>query len=170
MRGRYGQPIVLPSFTATMAQGEWGTLAANVLSGRTGIARRTPALRGNGASEKQASCEAFACRIRSSKIAMAAYVIVEIDIHDPESYARYMALVPASIAAFGGRYLARGGKAETLEGDWTPKRIVLLEFPSAERAHAWWSAPEYAYIKSLRQTSAHSRMIVVEGLPDGSRS
>jgi uncharacterized protein (DUF1330 family) len=101
---------------------------------------------------------------------MAAYVIVEIDIHDPESYPRYMALVPASIAAYGGRYLARGGKVDTLEGDWTPPRIVILEFPSTERAHAWWSAPEYAHVKALRQTSARSKMIVVEGFADSPRS
>jgi uncharacterized protein (DUF1330 family) len=101
---------------------------------------------------------------------MAAYVIVEIDIHDRESYARYMALVPASIAAYGGRYLARGGKVDTLEGDWTPKRIVLLEFPSAERAHSWWSAADCAHVKNLRQTSARSNMIVIEGVADGPRS
>jgi len=97
---------------------------------------------------------------------MAAYVIVEIEIQDRENYARYMALVPPTLAAYGGRYLARGGNVQTLEGGWSPKRIVLLEFDSAQRARAWWSAPEFAHIKRLRQTSASTRMIVVEGLSD----
>ena len=98
---------------------------------------------------------------------MAAYVIVEIDIHDRESYARYMELVPPSIAAYGGRYLARGGNVDTLEGAWSPRRVVLIEFPTAERARAWWAAPEFAHIKSIRQRSADTRMIVVGGIaPD----
>jgi uncharacterized protein (DUF1330 family) len=95
---------------------------------------------------------------------MAAYVVVEIDIHDAATYERYKALVPPTIAAHGGRYLARGGAVDTLEGDWKPRRVVLLEFPSAEHARGWWSAPEAAHIKALRQQSARTRMIVVSGL------
>ena len=95
---------------------------------------------------------------------IAAYVVVEIDIHDVATYERYKALVPPTIAAYGGRYLARGGAVDTLEGDWAPRRVVLLEFPSVERARAWWSAPEAAHIKALRQQSARTRMIVVDGL------
>jgi uncharacterized protein (DUF1330 family) len=95
---------------------------------------------------------------------MSAYVVVDIDIHDPEAYERYKALVPPTISAYGGRYLARGGELLTLEGDWYPTRVVILEFPSAERANAWWAAPEAAHIKALRQSAARTRMIVVEGL------
>jgi len=95
---------------------------------------------------------------------MSAYIVVEIDIHDAPTYERYKALVPPTIAAYGGRYLARGGEVETLEGDWTPARLVLLEFPSVERARAWWSAPEAAKVKALRQQSARTRMIVVAGV------
>lgn len=95
---------------------------------------------------------------------MPAYVAVQIDIHDPESYARYRELAPPSIIAYGGRYIARGGKVTTLEGDWHPTRFVLLEFPSVERARAWWASPEYAEAKRLRQASASTEMIVVEGL------
>ncbi len=95
---------------------------------------------------------------------MSAYVVVEIDIHDAETYERYKELVPPTIAAYGGRYLARGGAIETLEGEWKPTRLVLLEFPSAERARAWWAAPEAAPIKAMRQRSARTRMIVVAGL------
>jgi uncharacterized protein (DUF1330 family) len=95
---------------------------------------------------------------------MSAYIVVEIDIHDAPTYEHYKALVPPTIAAYGGRYLARGGEVETLEGDWTPARLVLLEFPSVERARAWWSAPEAAKVKALRQQSARTRMIVVAGV------
>ena len=95
---------------------------------------------------------------------MPAYVIVEVDIHDPANYERYKTLVPATITAYGGRYLARGGRVETLEGDWNPARVVILEFPSLQRAREWWSAPEAAHIKALRQSSARTKMIVVEGV------
>jgi uncharacterized protein (DUF1330 family) len=106
---------------------------------------------------------AVAAQLFAGEWHMSAYVVVEIDIHDAETYERYKALVPPTIAAYGGRYLARGGAIETLEGEWMPARLVLLEFPSAERARAWWSAPEAASIKAMRQQSARTRMIVVAG-------
>ena len=68
---------------------------------------------------------------------MPAYVIAHIDVKDPVRYEDYKRMVPPSIAAFGGRFLARGGATETLEGEWRPKRLVIVEFPSA-RARAWW--------------------------------
>ncbi len=95
---------------------------------------------------------------------MSAYVIVEVAIHDSANYERYRTLVPPTIAAYGGRYLARGGRVETLEGDWDPRRVVILEFPSVQRAREWWSAPEAEHIKALRQSSAQTKMIVVEGI------
>ncbi len=98
---------------------------------------------------------------------MAAYVVVEIAIHDAETYERYKQLGPPSIAAYGGRYLVRGGATEVLEGSWNPPRFVILEFPTAERARAWWSSPEYAPAKALRQASTQTDMILVEGLPPG---
>ena len=94
---------------------------------------------------------------------MAAYVLVEIKIHDPKDYEEYKKLTPASIAAYDGRFVVRGGKTETLEGSWDPERIVVLEFPSVERAKEWWDSPEYAPAKAIRQRSAHTEMIVVEG-------
>lgn len=96
---------------------------------------------------------------------MPAYVVVEIAVHDAQTYERYKQLAPPSIAAYGGRYLARGGATEALEGTWNPPRFVILEFPSVERARAWWSSPEYAPAKAMRQASAESRMLLVEGLP-----
>jgi uncharacterized protein (DUF1330 family) len=95
---------------------------------------------------------------------MAAYIIVEIDVHDPAAYEEYKALAPPSIAQYGGRYIARGGRTETLEGDWTPKRIVVLEFPDMEKACAWQASREYAPAKAVREQSASARMIAVEGM------
>ena len=95
---------------------------------------------------------------------MPAYIVVEIDVHDAETYETYKRLAPPPIEQYGGRYLVRGGAVETLEGDWSPRRFVLLEFPSAERAREWHASEEYAHAKSLRQASAHTRMILVEGL------
>ena len=94
---------------------------------------------------------------------MPAYVIVNVDVHDPVRYEEYKHLAAQAVAAYGGRYLARGGRAETLEGDLACKRAVVLEFESLERAKQWWSSPEYSEAKRLRQETATSQMIVVEG-------
>lgn len=96
---------------------------------------------------------------------MAAYIIVEIDVHDPTTYDEYKILAPPSIAEYGGRYIVRGGRTETLEGDWSPKRIVVLEFPDMEKACAWQASREYAPAREVRQRSSTARMIAVEGLP-----
>ena len=95
---------------------------------------------------------------------MPAYVLVEIDIHDSGVYERYKQLAPPSISKYGGRYIVRGGAAETLEGGWQPKRVVVLEFADVARARAWWSSPEYAEAKALRQSCSQTDMIVVEGV------
>ena len=95
---------------------------------------------------------------------MSAYIIAEIDVHNPEAYEDYKKLVPASIEKYGGRYLARGGKTEVLEGNWNPKRIVILEFESVERAREWLDCPEYCEAKKIRHRAAISNLIVVEGL------
>jgi uncharacterized protein (DUF1330 family) len=94
---------------------------------------------------------------------MSAYIVVEIDVFDTKGFDTYRQQVPSTIEKYGGRYIVRGGKVETLEGDWCPKRFVVLEFPSAERAKAWWNSVEYAESKALRQACANSRMILVEG-------
>jgi uncharacterized protein (DUF1330 family) len=94
---------------------------------------------------------------------MAVYVAVDISIHDPATYERYKTLAPAGIAAHGGRYLVRGGTTTTLEGDWKPERFVILEFPTAEAAKAWWGGPEYAEAKALRQSCATTNMLLVDG-------
>lgn len=95
---------------------------------------------------------------------MTAYVIVEIDVTDPEGYEEYRRLAAPTVANSGGRYIVRGGKTETLEGGWAPQRIVVLEFDSVEQAKAWWSSPEYEPIMAIRHRTANTRMIVVEGV------
>ena len=94
---------------------------------------------------------------------MAAYVIVDIDIHDSETYEEYRRLAPASVASYGGKYLARGGAVDVLEGNWVPNRLVILEFPDVDRAKEWLNSPDYAPIKALRHKSAQSNMVVIEG-------
>jgi uncharacterized protein (DUF1330 family) len=95
---------------------------------------------------------------------MKAYIIVDVKIKDQQRYEDYKKLTPASLKPFDGKFIARGGQTETLEGDWQPGRVVILEFPSIEKAKAWWSSDIYAPAKALRQATAVSRMIVVEGV------
>jgi len=95
---------------------------------------------------------------------MPAYVIVQVEVLDPVEYDHYKSLAPASIAAYGGRYIARGGKTDVLEGEWEPRRVVILEFENVERAKAWHGSPEYREARALRHRTARSQMIVVEGV------
>jgi uncharacterized protein (DUF1330 family) len=94
---------------------------------------------------------------------MAAYVIAEVEVTDPEGYKPYATLVPASIALYGGRFLVRGGTAEVLEGDWPQRRRVIIEFPSMEAARAWWDSPEYEKPKAMRRAASNGRLILLEG-------
>lgn len=95
---------------------------------------------------------------------MPAYVIVEISVTNKEAYEEYKTLAADSIAFYGGKYLIRGGKTETLEGNWHPERLVMLEFPSFERASEWYNSGMYAIAKPIRLKNAKSRMLLVEGL------
>ncbi len=95
---------------------------------------------------------------------MPAYVIADIDVSDPTKYEEYKKLAPATIAQYGGKYLARGGKVETLEGSWSPSRLVIVEFESAAQATEWYDSPEYRAARAKRQAAAKMNMIVVEGL------
>lgn len=95
---------------------------------------------------------------------MAAYVIADIDVTDPATYEEYKKVSPAPIAAHGGRFLVRGGEAEVLEGDWSPKRIVVLEFENREQARKWYDSREYEKPKALRQSASRGAMVLVEGV------
>ncbi len=95
---------------------------------------------------------------------MAAYVVVDLEITDAAVFDDYRKQVPATLAPYGGRFIIRGGTSETLEGDWTPKRVVVIEFPDRAAAKTWWSSNEYAAPKAQRQRSARTRLIVVDGV------
>ena len=94
---------------------------------------------------------------------MTAYVIVDIEVTDPQGYEAYKKVAPPTVASFGGRYLARGGRTEVLEGDWQPRRVVILEFESVARAKEWLNSDEYRPARAQRHRTARSNMIVVEG-------
>ena len=96
---------------------------------------------------------------------MPAYVIVNVTVRDPVRYEEYKRLATPTVSAYGGRYVARGGPVEVREGDWSPSRLVVLEFPSAERARAWWDSPEYAPAKAVRQSCADTQLVIAEGMP-----
>jgi uncharacterized protein (DUF1330 family) len=94
---------------------------------------------------------------------MVAYVIVDEEIIDPDLYEEYKVLSRAILPAFDGRLLVRGGKVETLDGDWAPSRLIMAEFPSFERAQEWAHSAEYAPAKAMLQKSVRARMIIVDG-------
>jgi len=95
---------------------------------------------------------------------MSAYLIVRVEVTDPERYREYMKHSPAAIAKFGGRFLARGGETVTLEGDQQPGRVVLVEFPSMEQAKAFYESPEYQAAKALREGAANGHFVAVAGV------
>ena len=95
---------------------------------------------------------------------MSAYVVVEVNVTDPQLYAEYAKGVSATIAAYGGKYLVRGGAVETKEGGWTPKRVVVLEFASMDQARKWYHSPEYKPLLEMRLKAANAKLILVEGV------
>jgi uncharacterized protein (DUF1330 family) len=95
---------------------------------------------------------------------LAAYIIAYVDVVDPQEYEEYRRLVAPTIELFGGRYVVRAGRYEVLEGDIDPKRVVIIEFPSMERAKAWHDSAEYAPALAIRHRAATSRLVLVEGV------
>ncbi|MBL7850537.1 MAG: DUF1330 domain-containing protein [Cyclobacteriaceae bacterium] len=95
---------------------------------------------------------------------MPAYIIVDVNVTEPSRYEDYKKLTPASLVPYDGKFIVRGGKTETLEGDWLPGRIVVLEFPDAGKAKAWWSSAGYAPAKAIRRAASVTKMILVEGI------
>ncbi len=95
---------------------------------------------------------------------MSAYLIVNIDVHDVAEYEKYKPAAAATLAEYGGRYLVRGGAVDVLEGDWSPTRLVVLEFKDTATARAWWDSDVYAEMKALRQSCTHTQMVLVEGV------
>ncbi len=96
---------------------------------------------------------------------MSAYVVVNVTVRDPARYEEYRRLATPTVSAYGGRYVARGGAVDVKEGTWSPSRLVILEFPTLERAQAWWASPEYAPAKAVRQSCADTQLIITDGVP-----
>jgi len=95
---------------------------------------------------------------------MPVFIIVQVDVTDPEAFATYRDQVPPTLEPFGGKYMVRGGEQDVLEGDWAAARTVVLRFPSVERAKAWHASDIYEGPKALRQSAAKTNMLVIEGL------
>ena len=95
----------------------------------------------------------------------AAYLVVTMNITDPEQYKQYMAEAPAAVKAAGGEYIVRGGRHETQEGDWQPHRVALLKFPSYEQAKAFYDGEHYTRVRGLRKgATEYFNMVLVEGV------
>jgi uncharacterized protein (DUF1330 family) len=95
---------------------------------------------------------------------MAAYLIADVDINDAATFEEYRREVPATEARYGGRYLGRGGATKVLEGDWEPRRLVIVEFPDMQSLMAWYDSPEYIRLKAIRERCASTRIIALEGV------
>ena len=95
---------------------------------------------------------------------MAGYVIAEVEVHDPGAYEAYRSRVRETIESFGGRFLARGGAVEVLEGEAARQRLVIIEFPTMEMAQAWYTSPAYQEILPIRLQNAESRLLLIEGV------
>jgi uncharacterized protein (DUF1330 family) len=96
---------------------------------------------------------------------MPAYVIADVQVADPVRYEEYKRLAAASVALYGGKYIARGGRGDTLEGAWAPSRLVILEFESYERARQWYDSPDYRPARELRRQIASANLVLIDGMP-----
>ena len=94
---------------------------------------------------------------------MPSYVIADITVVDEALYEKYRALTPETISKYGGRFVVRGGTHETIEGDWKPGRLVVLEFDDIASAKRWYNSPEYSEARTIRHKAATGSMIFVEG-------
>ena len=95
---------------------------------------------------------------------MAAYAIAEVDVSDIEMFKTYMDLVPKTVEKFGGRYLVRGGGMKIIEGDWTPKRLVIIEFEDVDKGMEWYNSEEYSQALKLRHKAAQTNLMFIEGV------
>ena len=95
---------------------------------------------------------------------MPAYVIADVAVTDPQLMDEYRKLVPATLAAYGGRFVVRGGAHQKVEGEWSPSRLVLIEFPSMEQARRWYDSEEYRAPKAMRIKAGRTNLVFVEGV------
>jgi uncharacterized protein (DUF1330 family) len=96
---------------------------------------------------------------------VAAYIIADVTVTDPAAMEEYRKRVPATLTPFGGRFIVRGGAHQTVEGDWKPNRLVILEFPSMEHAHRWYDSEEYREPKAMRLRAGRTNVVLVDGVP-----
>jgi uncharacterized protein (DUF1330 family) len=95
---------------------------------------------------------------------LAAYLVAKLVVTDPEAYEQYRSQVPATIAAYGGRYIVRGGAIDTLEGEAVTERVVILEFPDMAQLKAWYQSAAYRPLIEIRKRSTHSKLFAIEGV------
>lgn len=95
---------------------------------------------------------------------MAAYFIVDVKVEDPTTYEEYRKGVSATLEPYGGKFLARGGAVETIEGDWQPQRLVILEFSDTEQFKRWYNSPEYSALREIRFRASTARAVVIQGV------
>jgi uncharacterized protein (DUF1330 family) len=95
---------------------------------------------------------------------MPAYVIADVTVTDPATMDEYRQQVPATIARYGGRFVVRGGAHQSLEGDWKPSRLVVIEFPTLDAARRWYDSEEYREPKALRIKAGRTNLVIVEGV------
>lgn len=98
---------------------------------------------------------------------MSAYLVVDIDVQDPDQYMQYVAQAPDFIKKHGGQYLVRGGDVEVIEGDWSPARFVIVEFPTRQLAQAFIADVDYQAVADTRRAATKSNLILVDGLDGG---
>lgn len=98
---------------------------------------------------------------------MAAYFVVDVTVADPQTYAEYIKQVGPLVAQYGGTFLVRGGETSTIEGDWRPQRLVILEFADTDHFRAWYDSPEYGKVRSIRFSAATSRAVLAQGAKQG---
>ena len=96
---------------------------------------------------------------------MAAYIIADVTVTDPATMDEYRKLVPGTLTPFGGRFIVRAGAHQTVEGDWKPNRLVILEFPSMEQAKRWYDSEEYRDPKAMRLRAGRTNLVMVDGVP-----
>ena len=95
---------------------------------------------------------------------MSAYLIADVTVTDPATMEEYRKLLPATLAPYGGRFIVRGGAHQTVEGDWKPNRLVILEFPTLEQAKRWYDSEQYREPKAMRLRAARTNLVMVEGV------
>lgn len=95
---------------------------------------------------------------------MPAYFVAEVEVTDPLPFQEYVKGAPATVAQYGGTYVARGGAIEILEGSWAPKRLTIIKFESVAAVKAWFDSPEYAPFKEIRKKTTKANLLVTEGL------